>query len=75
MCVEFMATGEMVVERIDADELLSIKAGKWKLEDIKALSDQLFAEARTARDRSPLPPEPDHDGAEKLLVSLVREHL
>lgn len=71
MCKEFMQTGEMVVLRPDAAELLDIKAGKWTLHDVKALSDQLFAECRIARDASSLPAGPDHDGAEKLLISIV----
>jgi hypothetical protein len=75
MCIEFMSTGEMIVERPDAEELLSIKAGKWPLADVKTLSDQLFADARAARDRSPLPPEPNHEEAEKLLISIVRDSL
>lgn len=73
MCIEFMRTGEMIVERPDAAELLDIKAGKWKLEDVKKLSDELFAEAKSARDESRLPAEPEYDKAEELLVSLVRE--
>ncbi len=73
MCIEFMQTGEMTVERRDAAELLDIKAGKLKLEEVKALADQLFADCKSARDASSLPPEPDHEGAEKLLVSIVRE--
>lgn len=73
MCIEFMRTGEMIVERPDAAELLNIKAGKWKLEDVKKLSDELFAEAKAARDESKLPAEPEYDKAEELLVLLVRE--
>ena len=73
MCIEFMRTGEMIVERPDAAELLDIKKGKWRLEDVKKLSDELFAEAKSARDESKLPAEPEYDKAEALLVSLVRE--
>lgn len=73
MCKEFMATGEMVVDRPDAEELLAIKAGKWKLDDVKRLSDDLFAECKHARDISPLPSEPDRDGAERVLIDIVRE--
>lgn len=73
MCIEFMRTGEIIVERPDAAELLDIKSGKWKLEDVKRLSDELFAEAKSARDESKLPAEPEYEKAEELLVSLVRE--
>lgn len=75
MCREFLATGEMVVFRPDAAELLEIKRGQWTLGCIKAHAEELFAGIKTACDSSPLPPEPDRDGAEKLLVCMLREHL
>lgn len=73
MCVEFMKTGEMIVHRSDAKELLDIKAGKWPLEDIKRHSAELFAEAKAARDASTLPAEPNREEAERLLVEMISE--
>lgn len=75
MCVEFMETGEMVVWRPDAAELLDIKRGKWALVDVKALSADLWEKARAARDASTLPAEPDRIAAEALLVDMVRDRL
>lgn len=75
MCIEFMNTGELLVQRPDAAELIDIKRGKWKLEQVKQLSEELFAQAKVARDKSPLPDEPDREGAEALLVKLIRERL
>lgn len=75
MCVEFMRTGELTVLRPDAAELLDIKRGKWKLEDVKSLSTSLFEEAKAARDNSKLPSDPDRESVEKLLVKLVREEI
>lgn len=76
MCIEFMERGEMQVYRIaDREELLAIKQGKWKLEDIKSLADQLFEGARQATEKSSLPEKPDFEGVEKLLVSMLREKL
>lgn len=75
MCKEFLATGEMVVERPDAQELLEIKRGQWELVRVKQLADQLFREIKEAKDKSPLPPEPDRIGAEKLLVRVLWEHI
>lgn len=75
MCIEFMKTGEMTVYRHDAAELLDIKAGKWKLGEVKSLSDHLFMEAKAARDSSSLPAEARSEEAEHLLVSLVRENV
>lgn len=75
MCVEFFETGEMYVRRPDADELLDIKRGKWKLEDIKALATELFNKSRAAKEVSKMPDEPDHDAANRLLVKLISERL
>lgn len=75
MCVEVMKTGEMLVKRPDAAELLDIKRGKWSLESVKNLSENLFAEAKAARDSSALPPKPDREAAERLLIELVSAHL
>lgn len=72
MCKEFMLTGELEVYRTaDRDELLSIKRGAWTLGDVKALADQLFAEAKSAKECSTLPLEPDRAGAERLLVEML----
>ncbi len=74
MCKEFMLTGEMNVFRAaDAEELLAIKKGKWKLEDVRALSEEMFNEIRIARDVSPLPPEPNRVAVEEMVVDIVRE--
>lgn len=75
MCVEFMNTGEMIVLRPDAAELLDIKRGKWALAAVKALANQLWNESRVARDASELPDQPNREEAEKLLVRLIRESL
>lgn len=75
MCVEFMKTGEMIVDRPDASELLDIKSGRWALGDIKKLSTDLFAEAKSSRDSSTLPAEPRRDVAERLLVQMIKRHI
>jgi hypothetical protein len=76
MCKEFLATGDMEVYRTnDAQELLDIKRGKWPLERVKQLANDLFEEIRVARDASPLPMEPDRDRAGRLMVDILRRHL
>lgn len=75
MCVEFMKTGEMIVKRPDAAELLDIKRGRWALAAVKQLSTDLWADAKSAQDASVLPQEPNREEAEKLLVELVHRHL
>ena len=73
MAKEFLLTGELIVFRPDAEELLDIKRGRWSLEKVKQHSQELFSDMRSARDASPLPTEPDRRAAEKLLISIVRD--
>lgn len=74
MCIEFMGSGKLTVDRPDAVELLSIKRGEWQLAEVKKHADDLFRQAREARDASTLPDKPNHEEAERLLISLVRNH-
>lgn len=71
MCIEFMKTGEMIVDRPDAKELLDIKVGKWTLDKVKRHAAELFADAKVARDASILPAEPNREEAEKLLIAMI----
>ena len=73
MCREFMESGELTVFRPDGTELIDIKKGRWPLDRVKEHAAELFAACREARDRSALPPEPDRQQAEAMLVDIVRE--
>ncbi len=75
MASEYLRTGELVVFRPDAAELLDIKRGKWELSRVKAHADDLFAGMRESRDASPLPDEPDREAAEKLLINILSEEM
>ncbi len=76
MSVEFFKTGEMVVTRTsDRDELLAIKRGQVSLADVKVMAVDLFEQARLAKESSSLPDHPDREGADRLLVELVSNHL
>lgn len=75
MAKEFLETGDMQVFRSDAAELLEIKRGAWPLERVKAHAEDLFAAVKTASDSSPLPEGPNRQGAETLLVRILRERL
>jgi hypothetical protein len=75
MAREFFESGEMRVRRPDAAELLEIKRGNWRLDDIKLHAKQLFEDVRAARDLSSLPDQPDYEGANRLLVELISQRL
>jgi hypothetical protein len=68
MAVGFLQTGEMEVYRPDAAELIDIKQGKWPLERVKAHAEELFAQAKTAKEWSRLPKTPDVDAIDSLTI-------
>lgn len=71
--VEFLERGELVVRRPDFEELMAIKKGEIPLPEVRSMAEDLFVKAKEARDTSPLPPEPQRDKAEELLVSIIEE--
>lgn len=72
MCIEYLKTGEMRVERPDAQELRDIKTGKWPLEQVQKLGADLFQEAKAAYETSTLPDEPDRRGADRMLTTALK---
>ncbi|HEY8227802.1 MAG TPA: nucleotidyltransferase domain-containing protein [Pyrinomonadaceae bacterium] len=74
MGIEFLTEGTLHVERADAPELLSIKRGEWPLEKVKSEAERLFELSQEAYVRSPLPPEPDRERAERLCVEMISEY-
>jgi hypothetical protein len=73
MGTEFLTTGRLEVFRSrDAEELKHIKRGGWTLAEVKAEAERLFAGIEEARARSPLPPHPDAEAANALLIGIHR---
>jgi hypothetical protein len=76
MGAEFLETGRLSVYRTsDAEELKVIKRGGWTLDQVKAEAERLFVGIEESRQRSPLPPDPDREGANRLLIDLHRAML
>ncbi len=75
MGIEYLRTGTMRVNRagVDADELLAIKKGAWSMDRVVREAQALFREAKEAERSSRLPDEPDREGAEALLVQILRD--
>ena len=73
MGTEFLTEGKMNVFRHDSRELKAIKAGEWSLERVKEEADKWFNLAHEAYVRSPLPPGPDIEKAEALVMSIVKD--
>lgn len=75
MCIAFLADGILRVDRtgIDADELRAIKSGAWTLDQVKGEAERLFAEAKIAKESSPLPATPDLERIGNVITNLHLE--
>lgn len=61
--------------RHDAQQLIAIKRGEFKLEEIKSMADDLFKKSEEALIRSKLPTHPNVQAAESLLMEILQEKL
>jgi len=75
MSIEFLNTGELIVKRPDANELLEIKRGEWELGKVKEEAGRLFKLAEIAYEKSSLPERPDADMVNKICVEVVSSAL
>jgi predicted nucleotidyltransferase len=55
MAIEFLRDGHLYVKRIDAEELLEIKRGRWTLDQVVKESERLFKIAEVEYQKSMLP--------------------
>jgi predicted nucleotidyltransferase len=73
---ETLTTGRMQVKRtIDRDELIAIKRGALKLDEVKAVAKQEFELCEAAYKTSSLPEECDAETAEEIVQSVILDHL
>ena len=73
MGIEFLSTGELNVMRHDARQLVDIKQGNYKLEEIQQMANNLFPKAEEALIHSKLPNIPNYKKAEELLIEIIRD--
>jgi hypothetical protein len=74
MGIEFLQTGDIIVDRReagDSNELIGIKTGNWKLEEVKKLSEDLFVRLGEAEAASTLRADVDLGQVNKLLTHLL----
>ena len=69
--IEFLETGDLVVERPDKVELIQIKTGQWSIEKVKSKAMELFQIMEQAEKKSPLPEKPDTDAIDKLVQDIL----
>lgn len=76
MCNEIMETGKVIVKRPDREELLDIRNGKWKYEQIVEQAESLDARAEALYKTSTvLPKTPPFEELDQLCINLVSQHL
>jgi uncharacterized protein len=74
MAVEIVATGEVIVERRDRDELLAIRDGAWTYDELLVHAADLATQIKRATTTSPLPAEPNEPALDTLCTRLILEH-
>jgi hypothetical protein len=70
MAVEVLTKGEVIVERPNREELLSIRAGEWEYDALIARANEKMEEVEKAYAESTLPAQPDEAAIDALLVKL-----
>jgi len=76
MGIEALQTGWIKVFRdADANMLIDIKLGKWKLDEVKRYADSLFHKAKKAYIESTLQEEPNTAEAERILMGILYKYL
>jgi len=70
---ETLADGKLRVYRPDFQLYLDIKDGKYTLDQVKEMAEQLFEETHAAYVKSPLPEKSPLDKVEKLCVDILKE--
>jgi len=67
---ELMEEGRISLPRPNKDELIEIRKGKYSLNEIREVGEQLEAEALAAQASSPLPEQVDREAISKLLAKV-----
>ena len=70
---EILREGKLNVKRLNREELLSIKTGRFQYDDLLVMADSLMQRIETAYDQSLLPAMHDTDRIENILVQMREE--
>jgi len=73
MATEILSTGDVLVRRPDADELLAVRRGALSFDALLERAEALGSRLKLLADSSPLPPRPDEDLLNMLCGQLVAD--
>jgi predicted nucleotidyltransferase len=72
--IEFLETGELIVERPDSGELKQIKTGQWSIEKVKREANELLKQMELAFQKSRLPESVNDELIDKLVQEILIKH-
>jgi hypothetical protein len=73
---EILTTGDLMVRRPDAQELLSIRAGKWSYDQVVSYADEMVAKIDSIPpEQFKVPATPDLETISKTIVDMTSEYL
>lgn len=73
---EILTTGNLIVKRPDAKELLAIRAGEWKYEDVLKYADDMVQKINSIpSDKYAVPVQPNFSFINRLIIDITEEHL
>jgi predicted nucleotidyltransferase len=75
MALEILTSGEVIVRRPDREELLAVKQGAWKFDDLIDYAERTQQQVQQARAASPLPELPDKAELNLLCSEIIGECL
>jgi uncharacterized protein len=75
MCKEILETGDVHVKRDDRDELLAIRFGHIKYDDLIEEAEKLEKQCEIAFEKSSLPKKPDYEFLNSKIVSIVDRYI
>jgi predicted nucleotidyltransferase len=73
MAVEILSSGEVIVRRPDAEDLLAVRRGALSFDDLLHQAEALGSRVKTLAEGSPLPPHPDEDRLNVFCAELVAD--
>lgn len=76
MGYEILTTGDLLVRRPDAAELLDIRAGKWTYEEVTKYADEMVEKIdKLGPSGCKVPATPDFSEVNRLVIRITQEHL
>jgi len=75
MAIEILSTGQVIVKRPDAQDLLAIRAGAWTFDDLMAWAQRMEKLLEGVYATSQLPHSADYNRLSGLCASVVESHL